>query len=118
MQSRVCVNGQVSVRPIVCPVDRRQQRHVAGLLLSALRAVGRRVPAIDRYLPQAHVLISNAGSVMLRAEDGGSTQTSVLLCLLSVAAAVTATHVRPALRLHRPPCPPPSLPSSPRSLPE
>ena len=62
-----------SVRPSVCPVDRRQLCRAVGLLLSALRAPrtsdrsisagwGRRRSAAD------------AGSVMLRADGGCSTR--------------------------------------------
>jgi len=57
--SRVYVTvGCPSICPFVCAVDRKQQQHAAGLLLSALRHKisidgcwrWRRVPAVDRYL--------------------------------------------------------------------
>jgi len=71
------------VRPSVC-LSRRSTaaRHVARLLLSAgmgsrsVDSCGRRVPAVDRYLLQAPARsAANAGSVILRADGRGSTQT-------------------------------------------
>jgi len=50
-----------SVRPFVCPIDRQQQRHAAGLLLSAVRAG-------DLDQQQARRSATNAGSVTLTAE--------------------------------------------------
>jgi len=61
---RVCRAGSMkrsSVRPSVCPIDRQQQRHAAGLLLSAVRAG-------DLDQQQARRSATNAGSVTLTAE--------------------------------------------------
>ena len=65
------VSVRPSVRPSVCPVDRQQQRRAAGLLLSALCSP--RTSCCRRPRSTA-----NAGSVMLRAEDRGSTQTCLI----------------------------------------
>jgi len=70
-------------RPSVCPVDRQQQWRPAGLLLSALwtgdidRQHQLRAPCCRRRCTAA-----NAGSVMLRADGGGSTQTWILFAIL------------------------------------
>jgi len=70
-------NGRTSVRLSVCPVDRQQQRRVAGLLLSAPPAGDidrqRRAPGTQqqRRYSTARRSAANAGSVILRAEDRG-----------------------------------------------
>ena len=60
-----------SVRPSVCPVVRQQERRVAGLLLSALRAgdISReQAPVLSSNGAAARRTAANAGSVMLTAE--------------------------------------------------
>ena len=68
------------VRLSVCPVDRQQQRRAAGLLLSAVACSRCRSTAGTRRTRSA----ANAGSVVSRAEERGSTQTYVLSCYLPV----------------------------------
>ena len=72
VRSSVCLS--------VCPVDRQQQRRAAGLLLSAVACSRCRSTAGTRRTRSA----ANAGSVMSRAEEQGSTQTYVLSCYLPV----------------------------------
>jgi len=56
----------------VCPIDRQQQWHAAGLLLSAVwvRDIDRqrRAPALSSNGAAARLSVANAGSVMLTAE--------------------------------------------------
>jgi len=68
----------ITARPSVCPIDRQQQRQPAGLLLSAMPAedTDRQLQArCRRRTAGAPALSSNAGSVTLTADGGGSTQT-------------------------------------------
>ena len=69
MRSRICVTDRY-----VCPIDRQQQRRPVGLLLSAGVYSRYRSIAAGTVL-QAPALSSKWGSVILRADGGGSTQT-------------------------------------------
>jgi len=59
------IGFRLSFRPSVCPVDRQQQRHAAGLLLNASTCSGHRSTLQLRRRRSA----ADAGSVMPRAED-------------------------------------------------
>jgi len=65
------LNIQASSAP-VCPVDRQQQRCAAGLVLSAVRAPRTSCQSISAAGARS---AANAGSVMFRSEERGSTQT-------------------------------------------
>jgi len=88
---RPSVCSSVSLRLSVCGVDRQQQRRAAGLLQSA--GAGSRYRSIATGAAYRLSIdcrrrrsAANAGSVMLRAEDRGSTQT----CYLTTAATYTS----------------------------
>ena len=69
----------------VCPIDRQQQRRPAGLLLSACRQIisiascGRRAAGAVLQAPCCgrRRSAANAGSIVLTADDGGSTHTGL-----------------------------------------
>jgi len=67
-------NGLACVRPSICPTDQQQQQRPVGLLLSALRTgdIDRQPRALCHRRRRS---AANAGSVLLRADGGGSTQT-------------------------------------------
>ena len=74
MRSGVYVTvGCPSVRPSVCPVDRQQQRRAASWS-GRLQQM-----SIDSWQACSPRSAANAGSVMLRADGRGSTQTCLLL---------------------------------------
>ena len=79
-----CLSVHPSVRLSVCPIDRRQRRRPASLLVSepcrqeiSIDSCGRRrrVPVAGAHSSKRRSA-ANAGSVTLTAEERGSTQTS------------------------------------------
>jgi len=73
-------NGRMScLCPSVCHVDRQQQRHAAGLLLSSSAGSRCRSTVAGYRSMYAGARAVAAGSVMLRAEVRGSTQTRCML---------------------------------------
>jgi len=65
--------NDASIRQSVCPIDRQQQQQPVGLLLSDGIGSTFRSIAAGTMLKEP-VLSSSEGSVMLRANGGGSTQ--------------------------------------------
>jgi len=68
----------------VCPIDRQQQRRPAGLLLSACRqiisiasCVRRAGAVLQAPCCRRRRSAANAGSIVLTADDGGSTHTGL-----------------------------------------
>ena len=96
-------NGPVSVRPSVrqsvcLSRDGRQQLRTASLPLSARAGIECRSTAAGAVLQARRRSAANAGSVMLRSDEGGSTQTRYSFIFISSLLRLTQ-YARPAVGL-------------------